>query len=151
MVIWEGRCQDKKKEGGIVHVWTPLMIMMVINSLVTVSRRMPTNIGRRHCLLPASPRRFLPVRIDQSCGQFQRKHIFHLRALLKQFNQLASYLLIIQGHRVYYQRIVVESSDGEKEAVLVKCGWMPTANTKNQQQQKRTKRQELSEDFQEDE
>lgn len=55
------------------------------------------------------------------------------------------------GHRVYYQRIVVESSDGEKEAVLVKCGWMPTTNTKNQQQQTRTKRQELSDDFREDE
>lgn len=53
---------------------------------------------------------------------------------------------LLQGHRVYYHRIVVES-DGEKDTILVKCGWMPHHGSKNS----RAKRDELSADFREDE
>lgn len=60
-------------------------------------------------------------------------------------------LPVVQGRRVYYHRIVVEANDGPKEAILVKCGWMPHQPAANDGGNKsRPKRQdELSPDFRE--
>lgn len=55
-------------------------------------------------------------------------------------------LLSMQGQRVYYHRIVVEreSQQEDKEAILVKCGWMPPV-------QRAKRADQLSPDFVEDE
>jgi len=55
------------------------------------------------------------------------------------------------GHRVYYHRIVVEKEglQEDKEAILVKCGWMPSSVAPPPQRIKRA--DQLSPDFVEDE